>query len=807
MNSPRLIRIAREDRQATGTERLTGLAAPTATIAPKSLYGALGSRLFDRMRAATPPIVRDIVLIGGGHSHVGVLRRFAMRPLPGLRLTVICTDTDTPYSGMLPGYIAGHYDFDAVHIDLRRLAEFAGARYFRDEVIGVDRVARQVRCRQRPPVPYDVLSINIGSTPQLARVDGAAEHAVPVKPIRRFNERWLALLGRVRAHAGTTTIAVVGAGAGGVELTLAMQHRLRGELVALGRDPDELRFHLFSASASILPTHNAAVRSVFERVLAERDVTLHRHCEVVEVAAGHLQVRSGETLAADEVVWVTQAGGAPWLRETGLALDGEGFIRVRNTLQSETDPLIFAAGDCASLIDRPLEKAGVFAVRMGKPLAENLRRIVLRQPLLAYRPQRRWLALISTGDRHAVASRGRLFAHGDWVWRWKDWIDRRFMRRFSEFAPMHANAAPAPAETIPLDAAEQTQAISAIAMRCGGCGAKVGATVLSRALARVHPIERDDVLIGLHAPDDAAVLRVPPGSALVHTVDFFRAFVDDPWLFGRIAANHALGDIFAMGGAPQSATAIATVPPGLESKVEDTVFQMMAGAVAVLNEAGCALVGGHTGEGRELALGFAINGLIDGTLAGVLRKGGMRPGDALILSKPLGTGTLFAAHARLQARGRWIDAALESMQRSNRAAASCLVAHGARACTDLTGFGLLGHLVEMTRPSGVDAEIDLAALPLLDGAAETAAAGILSSLQPANVRLRRALRNQPEALHHPNYPLLFDPQTAGGLLASVPAERAAECIAALRSLGYAQAICIGRVLPASEAVEPITLRI
>jgi selenide,water dikinase len=342
-------------------------------------------------------------------------------------------------------------------------------------------------------------------------------------------------------------------------------------------------------------------------------------------------------------------------------------------------------------------------------------------------------------------------------------------------------------------------------MRCGGCGAKVGATVLARALADVHPVERDDVLIGLHAPDDAAVLRVPPGCALVHTVDFFRSFVDDPWIFGRIAANHALGDIFAMGAEAQSATAIATVPPGLERKVEDTVFQMMAGAVEVLNEAGCALVGGHTGEGRELALGFAINGLIDEGLASVLRKGGMRPGDALILTKPLGTGTLFAAHARLQARGRWIDAALESMQRSNRAAVPCLIAHGATACTDLTGFGLLGHLVEMTRPSGVDAEIDLGALPLLDGAAETAAAGILSSLQPANVRLRRALRNQPEAVGHPNYPLLFDPQTAGGLLASVPGEQVEACLATLHGLGYTRAVRIGRVLPAGDAVAPIRL--
>ncbi|MBP8898864.1 MAG: selenide, water dikinase SelD, partial [Sulfuritalea sp.] len=393
------------------------------------------------------------------------------------------------------------------------------------------------------------------------------------------------------------------------------------------------------------------------------------------------------------------------------------------------------------------------------------------------------------------------------LWRWKDWIDRRFMRKFTEFEAM---AEPAPtAAAVPLAAEEQAQAISAVAMRCGGCGAKVGATVLSRALANVHPVERDDVLIGLHAPDDAAVVRVPPGKAMVHTVDFFRAFIDDPWLFGRIAANHALGDIFAMGAEAQSATAVATVPPGLEAKVEDTVYQMMAGAVAVLNEAGCALVGGHTGEGSELALGFAINGLIDERLAGVLTKGGMRPGDALILTKPIGTGTLFAAHKQFKAgfacKGRWIDAALESMQLSNRAALPILVAHGATACTDLTGFGLLGHLVEMTRPSAVDAELDLNALPLLAGAAECVAAGVLSSLQPANLRLRRALRNQQEALAHPNYPLIFDPQTAGGLLASVPADTVDACLAALCAAGYPRAARIGRVLAQGEALEPIRL--
>ncbi len=760
------------------------------------------------MQTPEQPILRDIVLVGGGHSHVGVLKSFGMQPIPGVRITLICTDMHTPYSGMLPGYIAGHYDYDAVHIDLSRLAVFAGARLYRDEVIGIDRVNRKVLCRNRPPVPYDVLSINIGSTPQLQGVPGAAHHAIAVKPITRFNDRWLALLKRVQQHPGQTTVAVVGAGAGGVELLLAMQFRLRNELRVLKRDPDEMVFHLFTAGATILPTHNAGVRQRFDQVLAERQVQVHRNAAVTEVKSGKLKTATGSFIDADEIIWVTAAGGAAWLQETGLALDANGFIEVTDNLQTVTDPAIFAAGDIASMIHYPLEKAGVFAVRQGRPLTENLRRSVQGNPLKPYHPQSSWLALISTGDKYAVASRGWLGFAGAWVWRWKDSIDQRFMRKFQDLSLMQAGSSSSKLVvkgTVQLTSEESLQAISAIAMRCGGCGAKVGATVLSRALSQLHPVANDDVIIGLNDPDDAAVVRVPLGKAMVHSVDFFRAFIDDPYLFGKVAANHALGDIWAMGALAQSATAIATVPSGLESKVEDTLFQMMTGALEILNEANCTLVGGHTGEGKELALGFAINGLIDDDPARILRKNGMRPGDVLLLTKPIGTGTLFAAHMRLAAKGRWIDAALQSMIISNRLAAQCLREFGATACTDLTGFGLLGHLVEMTRPSKVDAEIYLSALPLLDGAQECVNNGIVSSLQSANVRLRRAIRNQEAMLNHPRYPLIFDPQTAGGLLASVPVDSAEACIAALHELGYPHTVAIGKILQQTDTMEPITL--
>ena len=776
------------------------------------------------MQNSSTPVVRDLVLIGGGHSHVGVLKAFGMQPLPGVRITLVCTDAHTPYSGMLPGYVAGHYDFDAVHLDLLRLCVFAGARFIQAEVTGLDRDQRKVQLRGRPALDYDVVSINTGSTPHTDTIAGAAQFAVSVKPIASFNQRWLALLAQVRQGVGPKRIAVVGAGAGGVELLLAMQHRLDAEVRAAHPSAAPIAFALFTSSATVLPTHNARVQQRFEKILKSRDVTVHCNARIDQVSAhgvhqgGPDQVNANHWTAADAVFWVTQAGGGAWLQGTGLACDAQGFVLVNSQLQSISDTRIFAAGDVASMEGYALEKAGVFAVRMGMPLARNVRNALLGKPLQAYRPQTRWLALISTGDRFAVASRGALDFAGTWVWRWKDWIDRRFMARFTDLGIAQMAQADSSAPTAPIAPAfadqssdESAQALSALAMRCGGCGAKVGASVLAPALASLVPLHNPAVLVGLQSPDDAAIVQVPTGYAMVHTVDFFRAFVDDPYRFGKIAANHALGDIFAMGAQPQSATAIATVPPGLDRQTQATLSQMMTGAVDVLNAAGCTLVGGHTGEGQELALGFAINGLVavspQGELQGVMRKAGMQASDVLILTKPLGTGTLFAAHALGLARGRWIEAALRQMEQSNQVAAQTLHAHGARACTDVTGFGLLGHLVEMTRPSGVDAEINLAALPVLDGALACLGLGHVSSLHQANARMRSALAN-PDTVGTsptPRLSLLFDPQTAGGLLASVPAAQAAACLQALQAQGYDHSAIIGRVLPKGQQSGPIRL--
>jgi len=722
------------------------------------------------------PVLKDLVLVGGGHSHVAVLKRFGMEPLPGVRVTLVTRGIETPYSGMLPGLVAGHYTREETYIDLQVLGRFAGARVIAAEATGLDLARRQVSVGDRPPIPYDVLSIDIGSTPS-ARVPGAAGHAVAVKPIDRFLDRWTAVCERLGAASGRRRLAVVGGGAGGVELLLAARHRLS----ALGLAAIE--YALFTDTAWILPGHNASVRARFDRILRERGVAVHTGQAVVEVAPGSMRTADGATHQVDEVLWTTEAVAAPWLRASGLEVDDDGFVRVAETLQSVSHPDVFAAGDVAAMVAHPRPKSGVFAVRQGPPLARNLRRRLLGQALEPYRPQRQFLSLISTGDRYAVASRGPFAFEGRWVWRWKDRIDRAFMRKYQELPEM----APARAPAVPAGLAddEALAAVSAMAMRCGGCGAKVGASVLSRVLDGLSTGARGDVLVGLDAPDDAAVIRTPEGGAVVHTVDFFRAMVDDPWVFGRIAATHALGDVYAMGGEPETALAIVTVPHGPEAKVEDALTQVLSGATAVLREAGVALVGGHTSEGAELGLGFAVHGRVDP--GHVLRKSGLRPGDRLVLTKALGTGTLLAADMRHRARGRWVVGAIHSMTQSNREAATCLQAHGATACTDVTGFGLLGHLVEMLRASEVDAALDLAGPPLLEGAEDTVRAGIFSSLQPENLRLRRAVVDPPDGSATPRFALLFDPQTSGGLLAGVPASTSDACVRELRALGYAAA--------------------
>ena len=760
----------------------------------KSASAAMGKMTNDG------PVVKDLVLIGGGHSHVYVLKMFGMNKLPGVRVTLVAKEVNTPYSGMLPGHIAGHYTWDECHVDLRPLCTFAGHRLIHDEAVSIDYENKRIVLKNRPSIPYDAVSIDIGITPAASQVAGAGDFTTPVKPIFGFGARWEALLDRVLTTKKQTRVVVVGGGAGGVELALAMQHRMLSELQQAGHPSDRAEFKLVTRG-ELMPTHPSATRATFRDIFAARGIELIEGDGVKTVSKATMELASGREIPADECIWCTQAAPQPWLAESGLDVDG-GFVRVASTLQSTNASGVFAAGDCASVVGHPRPKAGVFAVRQGPPLADNLRRYLLGEALVDFTPQKTFLGLISTGSKHAIASWGSLSlggatSTGAMLWAWKDRIDKKWMKMYQEMPEMLAPE-PDVAEVALAAGPATIAALRAVPMRCGGCGAKVGASVLSRVMARLDIPTNPAVDVGLDQPDDAAVITVPPGKVAVHTVDFFRSFVDDPYIFGQVAAVHALGDCWAMGAEPHAALAIAQVPYGLEPQVEETLYQMMAGATKVLKEVGCALAGGHSCEGTELALGFAVHGVAERKK--LMKKGGMKPGQALILTKPIGTGTLFAADMRAKAEGRWVSAALDSMRQPSAAGAEILVKHGATSCTDVTGFGLLGHLVEMCKGSNLAAVLDLDALPILDGAEECLKLGITSSLQPANVRLSRAVANQDEMSRNPRYPLIYDPQTAGGLLAAVDKDKVDACIRDLREAGYHATCRIGETYSNRPAV-------
>ena len=716
----------------------------------------------------------DLVLVGGGHSQAIALRMWAMNPLPGVRLTLISNVTYTPYSGMLPGYVAGFYNYEETHIDLRRLAYFAKADFLRDEMIGLDLENKKVICRDKPPVRFDYLSLDIGSTPNAANIPGTKEYTIPAKPVPEFLKAWQKILDETSANpTKKQAIIIIGGGAGGTELAFNIHHALTQKLIS----PELLSLHLVHRGSELISgNENPWVSKKTERLLREKGVKLHLNEEVTTVEKEGLCCKSGLELTG-KMIWVTQASAPIWIKKSGIQTDDRGFVIVDETLRSPSHPFIFATGDIASMRDHPRPKAGVFAVRQGKPLFQNWRRTFTNERLINYQPQKRYLALIGTGDKQAIASWWKLGWRAKWLWTWKDKIDHKFMDQFAELPEMK-----------PMMAAAEIQP----KMYCAGCGAKVGKDILSAALADLEIPKTDGVIVGLDQPDDAAIIQVPSDKLLVQTIDYFPSLINDPYLLGKIVTQHCLSDLYAMGANPHSVLVLASIPHGKARVQQGLLGQMLAGILSVLKTENIALIGGHTNESDKLGLGLTCNGFVN--QSEIWRKNEVKAEQALILTKPLGTGTLFAAEMQQAAQGKWIDGAIASMVQSNRTAAEILRKHGATACTDITGFGLAGHLLEMLQSSGLSAELFLDKLPILNGSIQTIKTGFTSSLAPQNHTAEQFVNAEVNLRDRPEYELLFDPQTSGGLLAAIAPDLVTDCLDDLQKNGYGSTVQIGKIL-------------
>ena len=717
------------------------------------------------MKPDSAPPLRDVVLLGGGHANVQVLKRFGMRPEPGLRLTIVAREPHSPYTGMLPGFVAGAYDWDDIHIDLAKLARFANARFIAAEASGIDPAERRILFGERPSLRYDVLSINTGGLPGERF---ATEFVTPVKPIGRFLPVWRRL---TESGNPPQRLAIVGGGPGGVELALAIARRYPGT-----------RCTVIDADKEILRGLAGKARRRLQQALQENGIALVTGARVREARDGEL-VAGDTSIGVDHALWATGVEAPAWFADAGIDTSPDGFIAVNAFLQSTSHAEIFAAGDVCHRVDQPRPKSGVYAVRQGPVLADNVRRFATGGHLRRFRAQRHAMAIVGIGTGYAIASRGGRSAAGTWVWWVKQWIDRRFMRKFNKLPelPEMSNAEP----TVSSVLQEELPA----PMRCGGCGAKLGADSLRRVLDRLNVPVSVTTVAGIG--DDAAIVEVAAGN-LAMSCDGFRAMIDDAYRFGRISAHHALNDLFAMGARPRFALAIATVPLMADALMEEDLFQMMSGALDVFTAHGVDLVGGHSAEGSELGLALSVTGTLDQP---AMTKGGLALGQKLVLTRGIGTGTVLAGAMQGRTRAEHLLAAVDHMDDSNAVAADVLRSHGATSCTDVTGFGLAGHLAEMARASSNGARIFSADVPTLPGALELMAAGITSSLQANNEQVLDDYTVNGGASDAPAVRLLADPQTAGGLLAGIPEDAAADCVDELRRCGYVTAAVVGEVTP------------
>lgn len=711
------------------------------------------------------PVTRDLLLIGGGHAHALLLKMWGMAPLPGVRLTLVNPQPTAPYTGMLPGHVAGHYSRDDLDIDLVRLARIAGARLILDRVVGLDLARNLAQLSSRPDLAFDIASIDIGITSGLAAGGQSHPSLWPAKPLGLFAGGWSAFVDEVESGSAPPVAAVIGGGLGGVELAMAMAFRLRQG----AQDPSAVTVTLIEAQPQLLPQSPPALRRALTRHLKDQGVRVRTGASVARVDDRGACLTDGSSVQAAFFASVAGARPAPWLADTGLALK-DGFIRVDRTLRSLSHPQVFAVGDTAHLEASPRPKAGVYAVRQAPALYDNLRAVLSGAPLRPFRPQGDHLKLISLGGQRALAEKWGLTQDGPGLWAWKDQIDRRFMDRLNGLPAMDP-AAPT-SGPVALDVA---QMISAQPL-CGGCGSKVGPTVLEAALRGLASPLRSDVLRG--RGDDAAILRWGTQGQQVLSCDHFRAFTLDPFVLAQIAANHALGDVWAMGAEPQAALASIILPALSAEKQTQTLREITLGLQQVLQEAGADLVGGHTSLGAELTVGLTVTGLMaDGP-----PMRGAQPGDSLILTRPIGVGVVMAAEMRGLARGEWVAAALDQMRQSNGPASRVLRSR-ADAMTDVTGFGLAGHLMTLLSGSNLSATLDLAAIPWAPGATDLSRQGVHSSIYPQTSAMAGRITASEAVRATAQFALLFDPQTSGGLLAAVPADQAQGLIDQLAAIG------------------------
>jgi len=658
----------------------------------------------------------------------------AMRPLEGVSVILISDGDVAPYSGMLPGYMMGLYSEDEIHFNLWKLASQAGIVFIRDRITKIDSDNRLVQFSSgRAPILYDVLSINIGITPRNVSRISESDHVIKLKPISKLLPKWNHFL-EILPSLPPQKIAIIGGGPAGIETTAALISK---------RDSFQRKDQvtLIHKNENLLTGFPEKAQDIVLQEMQDRGVQVLTKTTITRI--DHQKIYSAELLIGefDTIFIATDAEAPEIFKISKLATDASGFLKVNSKLQVEGVPNIFGAGDCIHFTPSPLPKAGVFAVREGMILSNNVRKFVTsksQSSLLDYVPQKNFLKLIHLSPTRILASRGNWAMASSVFWNWKKLIDVRFMKKFG---------------SLPFEMAEAERDHSLVINTCGGCGAKISQSLLSEVIpllqlsySEVMPRTREDCY---PLPETQSENYI--------SVDGLRAFLPDPMLFGKISTLHALSDLWVSGMKPIALTVSVGLAHRREAQQRNFLLQVMSGILKVCKDYNIQMSNAHTFENAEDHLSLTVLGEKQNL---VMRKAGAKPGDLIIMNKKLGSGIALQALMKGDLAPQQARDLITQMTNPNLIPSPLL--ESLHSATDVTGFGFIGHLYELLDASGNSAQIDLKQVQLLEKTQELVDRDHRSFLIDENKKsFSPFVSDQIPDVY-------YDPQTNGPVLAILP---------------------------------------
>ncbi len=718
-----------------------------------------------------------IILIGGGHSNIQVIKSWAMNPPKNAKLILISDQANAPYSGMLPLYIKGEYTFDEVHFDLRRICALAHVDFIESKVTKIDPEKKIILLENRPSVSYDYASINTGIIPLESFLDYSKEkdekRVVFLKPISKLIYKFEIILQEITKSNKTLHLAMIGGGAAGIEMTFMIQARLQD----LNKN---CNLSLFHNTKELLKGHHVRSQELIVQNLQKSGIKIYLNTEINSFKDNTLTSNNNETYPCDFLFVSTHAMAPSWPKESGLSVCSEGFIKVDNFLNVINSPSLFAAGDCIQFSNFKLNKAGVYAVRQGPILKHNLRHVIGEEKsFIPYKPQKSILGLIHSGVDDVIYSKGRFVHSGKRYYKLKKYIDKKFMENFG--LPFYHLLPKSMTGVKYLEASEINT--------CGGCGSKVSPDLLFGIIhSPLFDIYKDVLPEVL---DDAPSFPTDKGK-ISTSIDGFRSFINDPYLFGKVATLHALSDLAANGARPLNVNLSITLKIAPEKLQQYELKQMMFGICEILSKHKVKIIKGHSSEGLESNITISVNGISpDKNYTKFLIK----QGDQLILTKGLGAGILLRALMLGECEGRWCSSFLKSLQQDNLDIIPLLDQYNISAMTDITGFGFVGHLLEMLNQNKFSVELNYSKIKLFKGVESILDKGIQSHLGP---KLKKLYLKKIENLNNFNIDSLHDPQTNGGLLIAIQKDQAETLKNALRKIGHVDSEIIGQIISAKK---------